>query len=63
MSHEPPEVAGADRYSRGQFRYRGSRQESAVAQLLEHDYCGPHPFPAVGLCPTLNRQVAMMFIA
>jgi hypothetical protein len=28
------EVAGANRRWRGQFRYRGSRRESAVAQLL-----------------------------
>jgi hypothetical protein len=28
------EVAGANRRWRGQFRYRGSRRESAVAQLF-----------------------------
>jgi hypothetical protein len=28
------QVAGANRRWRGQFRYRGSRRESAVAQLF-----------------------------
>jgi len=31
-------VAGANRRWRGQFRYRGSRRESAVAQLVRRRY-------------------------
>ena len=32
--HVAKQVAGANRRWRGQFRYRGSRRESAVAQLF-----------------------------
>jgi hypothetical protein len=46
------EVAGANRRWRGQFRYRGSRRESAVAQL----------FSLGSVTMIAMRQIAGLFI-